>query len=366
MSYVLAKVRRLSSGFFTWWLSELKEMMPDRLVRLLSPAVDELVLEPVQSRLAVSRRERGAVRELGVIDVDPLDLEPARAALGPLLAGIDFRKTRVALRLPADRALRKLINLPAAAEENLREVLSFDMDRLTPFTADQVYYDARLLERDPETRRIKAEITVLPRTQVDPMVEMLRRLGLEPEAVALPRGTDSNRLPWRVPLVTNGTGQKKVIRRLPAALLALAVLFLIAAIVVSLERDRRRLDALDVDVAAARKEADEGRRLEEEIARLESRGDFIVDRKRARPPVVEILSELTRTLPDDTWLYRLRLTDQELQTFGYSPNASALISLIESSGLFSNAQFRAPLTRDQRIDAEQFHIAFQIKREEQS
>lgn len=362
VSYALARVRHLSSAFLTWWLSELKEMVPDRLVRLLAPAADELVLEPVQSRLVVSHRERGAVRELGTIDLDPLDPEPARAAMRPLLANIDLHKTRIALRLPADRALRKVINLPAAAEENLREILSFEMDRLTPFSADQVYYDARLLDRDPEARRIKAELTLLPRGQVDPMVEMLRRIGLEPEAVALPRGTDSRKPPWRVPLATNGVGKKRI-RRLPLMLLVLTALFLAAAIVITFQRDSRRLEELEREVAVARKDADEARRLEEEITRLESQGNFIVDRKRARPPVVEVLSELTRSLPDTTWLYRLRLIDEELQTFGYSPGASALIGLIESSNLFSNAQFRAPLTRDQRLDAEQFHIAFQVKRE---
>ena len=74
---------------------------------------------------------------------------------------------------------------------------------------------------------------------------------------------------------------------------------------------------------------------------------------------------MTRALPDDTWLYRLRLLDQELQTFGYSPNASALIGVIENSPLFGSAQFRAPLTRDQRVEAEQFHIAFRVQREDQ-
>ena len=37
------------------------------------------------------------------------------------------------------------------------------MDRLTPFTADQVYYHARVLQRQPEQRRLRVELTALPR-----------------------------------------------------------------------------------------------------------------------------------------------------------------------------------------------------------
>lgn len=338
-------------------------MVPQRVLRLLAPPVNELVVEPLGTRLVLRRRNGGGQTELGAIEVEGVEPEAARAALLPLLADLDLGKMQVALRLPASRALRKLVDLPAAAEENLRQVLAFEMDRLTPFSADSVYYDVRVVERDPETRRIKAALTVLPRAAVDPAVDLLRRLGLDPDAVALPRG-DPREPPWRVPIAGNGVGRRSLLARLPLLLVVLAAVLLIASISVALDRERRQLEALEREVALARKEADEGRRLQEEIARLSGEGNFIVERKRERPPVVEVLNELSRALPDDTWLYRLRFIEAELQTFGYSPNASALIGLIESSSLFGSAQFRAPLTRDQRIDAEQFHVAFQVRRED--
>ena len=38
--------------------------------------------------------------------------------------------------------------MPAATEENLPQVLSFEMDRLTPFRSDEVYFDHRVVGRD--------------------------------------------------------------------------------------------------------------------------------------------------------------------------------------------------------------------------
>ena len=74
-----------------------------------------------------------------------------------------------------------------------------------------------------------------------------------------------------------------------------------------------------------------------------------------------VLDEICRILPDDTWLFRLRLTGDEVQTFGYSAGASNLIGPIEELPLFRNPQFLAPLMRDQRVEAERFHIAFQLE-----
>ena len=366
MAYALSRVRRTTADFFIWWFGQLRAILPERLKRLLAPDVAELMLELHGPRLVVRRRDGTTMRDLGSVDIGDADAEAVKRTLRPLLKDQQLDRMRVCLGLPADRALRRVIDLPAAAEENLRQVVAFEMDRLTPFAADAVHYDVHVLDRDPESRRIRAELMVLPRAAVDPSVETLRRFGLEPDAVALPRrGRGEAGVPWRVPLATNGTNGRRVVGRTTTLLLLLAVALVVAGIWLAFERERTAVAVLDREVAAARKDAEEGRALQEEIDRLSSEGNFIVEKKRDRPTVVEVIAELTRAMPDDTWLYRMRLLDQELQTFGYSPNASALIGVIENSLLFGNAQFRAPLTRDQRVEAEQFHIAFRVQREAQ-
>ena len=359
MEYGLARVRHHASGFLAWWFGELKALLPPRLTRLLSPPVNELVLQLIARRLVLRHREGGTERELGTVEVEGIDPETAKVALRSLIADMDLRRVLVSLRLPAELALRRLVDLPAAAEENLRQVLAFEMDRLTPFASDAVHYDVQVIDRDLENRRIRVELMVLPRAAVDPAIQLLRRLGLEPDAVALARGADEQ-APWRLPLAGNGSGERRLLNRASVALLALAGALLVAAVSSAFDRQRARAERLGREVEMARKEAEEGRLLQQQIEQLSAEGTFIVDKKRARPPVVQVLNELTRALPDDTWLYRLRFINEELQTFGYSPNASAMIGHIENSALFSNAQFRAPLTRDQRAEAEQFHIAFQV------
>ncbi|MCP5159600.1 MAG: hypothetical protein H6975_09335 [Gammaproteobacteria bacterium] len=87
------------------------------------------------------------------------------------------------MRMPADRALARVVMLPIAAAANLRQVLGYEMDRLTPFGANQLYYDALILERQSEQRRIRVELSALPRTEVDSLLETLAGLGVTPDVV---------------------------------------------------------------------------------------------------------------------------------------------------------------------------------------
>jgi len=80
---------------------------------------------------------------------------------------IDDPMVRTVFCIPAERVLTRTLSLPAAAEDNLRQVLSFEMDRQTPFKADQIYFDSRVLGRDASGRNLQVELVLLPRAQLD-------------------------------------------------------------------------------------------------------------------------------------------------------------------------------------------------------
>ena len=61
------------------------------------------------------------------------------------------RAGQVVLVLPDDQVLRRTVELPLAARENLREVVSFELDRYTPFAAEDVMFDLPEAAGDPVT-----------------------------------------------------------------------------------------------------------------------------------------------------------------------------------------------------------------------
>jgi Tfp pilus assembly protein PilN len=61
---------------------------------------------------------------------------------------------------------------------------------------------------------------------------------------------------------------------------------------------------------------------------------------------LQILALVTRTIPDHTWLYSLRLNPKSLEISGMSRSAADLIQLLDKSGLFSKTQFSSPIVSD--------------------
>lgn len=335
-------------------------MLPARLVRWLRPAADRLDLDLADDTLIVSHVAAQSRREVGRLEFKDMDAGAERTAIARVLEGLDLGRMLITLRLPRRQALRKMLDLPAAAEQNLRQVLTFEMDRQTPFTPDDVYFDFRVRKRDRESRRIGVEMIVLPRAIVDVAVARARGWGLAPDAVDVSGNDTEASAPLNVLPETPGPRQGRFASAIGLVLGIVAIGLLTAAIYFPLERQRVHAEAMAREVAQAKEDAGASRRLQDEIDRLIRQDRFIVDKKNRQPPFIEILNEVTRLLPDDTWLFRMRYFEGDIQTFGYSPAASPLIGTIEESDLFQNAQFRAPMTRDPRVDADRFHIAFQV------
>ena len=152
-----------------------------------------------------------------------------------------------------------------------------------------------------------------------------------------------------------GWGRPLRLLAVVTACLALALVYL------PLARREAAAEALAAQVAAARAEADAAQQLRAAIDRVLVESRFAFQRRRAAPTVLAILDELTRRLPDDTWLFELSLRDREVQISGYSPAASALIGVIEGSPLFEHARFRSPVTQDTRVGGEQFHLSADLE-----
>jgi len=82
-----------------------------------------------------------------------------------------------------------------------------------------------------------------------------------------------------------------------------------------------------------------------------------------------VLDEITKLLPDDTWLTQMEVktqargkdTQRELLMRGESGNAGRLITLFEESSVFTQAAPRSPTTKIQPGPGEIFDLAAQLR-----
>ena len=343
--------------FLSWWLGGLAALVPSGVRRAFRRSAGTLVLD-LSGRDTVLRHHSGKTsREIGRVRSDPLDAAARANAVAGLVKNFDLRKVDVVLRLPASRALRKTLNLPLAAEENLRQVLAFEMDRQTPFKSEEVYFDFTIRERHPETERIEVDLTVMPRSTVDEAIDLAAGWGLHPDVVDVagsdPEGGSSLNLAPHEPVAAGSRPGGA----LWFSLTGLAVVLAAVAVYVPLERQRDLSEELLLQVAEA---ASQARVVSDLRARIESAiadGGALVERKRRMPTATAILAELTRLMPDDTWMSQFQLRGAELQMSGHSADASRLIGQVEGSPLFQEAKFRSPVTQDPRVSRERFNLS---------
>lgn len=246
-----------------------------------------------------------------------------------------------AVRLPRGGVLRRTLLLPLAAERNLRHVLAFEMDRYTPFTADAVYFQYAVLARDRARRQLRVELAVAPRAEADRLCEAARREGRAPAALDL----DGLRLELRAR------------RRWPArALAAGCVALLVLAAAAPLWLKLQNVAALESQAAALRGELALAARAREQLKRLAAEERSLLERRRLRPAAIEVLDELTRVLPDSSWLSHIELAGSELRIRGESPDAAELVKAMEAAKLFRGAGLEGSVTRDPGAARERFAI----------
>ena len=77
-----------------------------------------------------------------------------------------------------------------------------------------------------------------------------------------------------------------------------------------------------------------------------------------------MLNEVTRLLPDDTWVVQFSRRDDQLTLSGFSAKASALIGLLEQSDLLADVRFRSPVNLDPRLQLERFNLSAGVARAE--
>ena len=173
-------------SFWRWWSGELVELLPEKLQKAIAQRQQKLYVEVDDDKLLLSLGNHAAQREVLRL---ALDADDARDE------DIPREVQQTILLLPDDKVLARRITLPAAAEENLHEVLGFEMDLHTPFEASDVYYDYTVVGRDSNRQQVTVDLVYAPRDAVDTLVGGTTSLGMKTDVVTCRRRDNANLQP---------------------------------------------------------------------------------------------------------------------------------------------------------------------------
>jgi general secretion pathway protein L len=339
--------------FFTWWIGQLTELLPQELRRSSLTTGDALIITPIGQlargveAVAADLRRNGKETPLGHFAIGATGLaDMARGAASTTV-----------LRLNEADVLGKTVSLPIAAERELGQVLAFEMDRETPFKAEELYWNHRVTAANRQVGRLSVRVALIPKANLDPLLADLAAVGVQPRRVEIADGPDRG---FYLPLNGNGKHEQNASNRLLLPAATCCAILAIAAVLTPFVRQEVALASLDRQVAASRAAATEAENLRREIDRLSGNAGYIEsERDKAGRPLA-VLAAATRVLPDDTYLTEMELRQRKLTLSGRSAGAARLISALVDDGEFRNPGFSAPVTRLEALRAELFTINAEV------
>jgi general secretion pathway protein L len=368
--------RRLGlTGFGAWWRRELAAALPESVRTFFDArrARPVLAFDGATATLwlpvdANGRRQLAEAARIGLDGEASVVAAAGRNALAPLVRSVGGTP-QVVIALSPRTALRKTLTLPSAIEDHLRQAIAYDLDRHTPFKPDELYFDAVVIDRDHARNALKVDLAAARRSIVDTALRQAESFGaqvvgitIDPPRLAARSPIDLLPADRRLPSLRNARWQIIV----PAILLAVGV---IAALVLPVWQMREEAIALTQATDEARQRAQVSDALRTDLERRVGDYNFALERKYAFPSTVQVLDDVTRILPDDTWLTQLELhtsrsgkdVQRELTLRGESANAGRLVSLLEDSKIFSQSAPRSPTTKIQPGPGEIFDISTHVK-----
>lgn len=346
---------RLGPGprsFLAWWSQALASWLPARWRVLLGLTRDRLLFQRDGEELRMAWQEGAQRHELARLPATVTG-DDLRALLGTRLAELP----RWWL-LPAGSALRRRLLLPAAAAERLRDVVRFELDRQTPFRAEDVCFDARVLGRR-EDGQLETELVVVPRAGFDAGLAQLGPLSAELAGADV---ADADGLPLGVNLLPpEARATRQASRRgLHLALAAVALGALVLGAWLILDNRRAAADAFAAQVSGR---AEQARRVSAQRQQLTDlvAGMTALNKARAdRATTVEVMDEVTRRLPDSTYLEKLSIEGDRLTLIGFSPEASGLVAKLEGSPLWRSPALSGALQPDPRTRLDRFTLTAEL------
>ncbi|MEW8505133.1 MAG: PilN domain-containing protein [Candidatus Thiodiazotropha sp.] len=339
-------------NLWLWWSGEITTLLPERMRSLLRGGKSAQLLYKDESLRIVNQGTSGAeVAEnyLRYLDFD--DAEQRRV----LSSASEIR-----LCLEPKKYLFKKVSLPIETEENLREVLAFEMDRQTPFSADQVYYDYVINSRDRHNRTLDITLILAPIDKISLALKQLEENSIRINAISPCEELDPNLNEVNLLPPEKREKPRKRYRLVNLTLFLILLLLLAGNMLLPVWQKSVLVKQLESELADYRSKANIVAALREQVTSAKEENSFLEEKKVTSVTVLDILLELTLLVPDDTWVNNFEVRENILHLHGQSTSSASLIPILETSKLFRNVTFRSPVTRSKKNNTERFHISAEL------
>jgi general secretion pathway protein L len=335
-------------GFARWWLAGLKEVVPPVWLNWADGETMPTVTIWRDQEMVVCRLTSAT----GAVETRLPSLRFDVAALAAWLAERSLSRDEVLVGpvISGSAFFLRDLSVPKAALGALTKILEQEVLRRTPFQLSEIWHAATAVA-DGTNDVVAMCHWIIRRDRAE---AALAELGL--------KGSDIDFLATRdargdvTPVITFRTAGDE---DPPWATRAVRVLAVVALVVVlsglaAFEWSQASVAAaIETALAEVRQDAQSGHDGIDPAGRLLA--------MKADVGILEVWDELSRILPDHTFLTESRMADGKVTLSGFSADAARLVRIIDGSPLFSGAALMAAITPDATEHKDRFSISFKVR-----
>jgi len=315
-----------------WWLAEFLSLLPlAYLKRLTRPRLTLLLKSSeAMTKIAVMDGDQSLMLEASASEETLSELKDA------ILVATKGKRFDVIGVIPDQQRLIRPLTLPLAAKGHIEEAMRYQIERISPFKADNTLYGIKLLESDPHINELHLKLSIVSRVLVDDLKTRGARLGFPIDGFAI-ESADGGALE-----ALAFSAQGTAVRKLPLttrALLAASLVFLASLLLVPILGKWKRGEALEKEVALLKPKADQVLKLGSERDRIIALRARVISLKRASPPPIAILSKLSELLDEESFLSELRMEGAMVTISGLSADASKLAQRLGAIDAFKSVSY---------------------------
>jgi general secretion pathway protein L len=349
-STFLALARRLDR-----WVRTSLNALIDDLAGWSTRSHDWQAMIFVGTEIEVYRRGKTAPERLAV---------PGREFDDQTLAGLQrcLAKTahkKISLRFSTDKAVTRLIALPAAAQDVIPAIVRNKVESLAPWPLSEALWGFRRSDDRAQAGHLNIEVGIVGRRAVEALLLSLKKMGAEVSRLDIADGPETDAAIEIDFLRANET--ERIRKRLRSGMtwLGLAAaacggfgLYIAVSSMAELNEMETRTNELTNALHEQSADSSEGGKLSE--ARK------LVERKRTEQPAMQVVEALTRLIPNDAWLEALDYEDHQVTIVGRGTSIPPIVEALEKSNVFKDVNFASPTQHDAVANVDSFSISASV------
>lgn len=347
-----------------WWWKEFLELVPTRIARSISgDGRNRLTLRVDHQGLSLLLSQRTAEP---VLTSHSLSARSTLEVVDKFLAAQGLKRADVDLgiELPAETIFSRQIWLPTEAEHATDAIVVQDLVRKTPFRAEDIYFDYKVVER-PVGKVFDVRQWIVRRQFVR---DALVAFGLTVEQIDFVSSeAEAPAIKPIIRLRRHAGTRHKVYHKLAYIMCCSTISLILVAGGLRYWNQQIEIDRLDREVVATSQKAAKVRTLIDQVERERNTLAHLRLQRSAVPGVIDLWDEISRILPDHTWLTDFRLSEglakSEAQVIliGFSSAAPGLVATIDKSRLLFDATLTSPVALDPTEGKERFTLQAKVR-----